>query len=255
MTTSSGPAPGGPWAGRASRGRRLRSRPRRPAWPLPAHPKEPSRWVIRDPARGGRQPRGPGGLGWRGAGGEGQSHPGARPGRWLPRGSPAGVDGSGTAGTRSGLGAPARDRRARGCWDSAWRRLGLLVATVNAGRSSSGGEIQIPRAPLELLRQPRSPLGSGEAGGPRPFPFSAPGRPGPRPRRASAPHRAGLGAPWGNAERNGQPVALLSSGHAPGSARSRWLRDSFIEARSEGRAGRMPRGNALLREPDVETCD
>lgn len=73
MTTGSGPAPGGPWAGRACRGRGLRRRPRRPTWPPPAHPKSRAGGYAGRRRWAGRSRVVSGGLRWRVGRGRGQA--------------------------------------------------------------------------------------------------------------------------------------------------------------------------------------
>lgn len=72
MTTSSGPAPGGPWAGRTCRDRGLWSRSHRPAWPLSAHQKNRAGGYAGHRCGAGSSLMSPGGLCWRSGWGKGR---------------------------------------------------------------------------------------------------------------------------------------------------------------------------------------
>lgn len=98
------PAPGGPWAWRACRGRGLRSRPRHPAQPPPAHPKNRAGGYAGRGRGVGRSHVALGGFQWRaGLGRELEARWQARPRATLRE---AGVAGPRIAGAESAQSSP-----------------------------------------------------------------------------------------------------------------------------------------------------
>lgn len=164
MTTGSGPAPGGPWAGRTCQGRGLQSRPRRPAWPPPAHRKRRAGGYAGHGRGAGRSLVAPGGLRGRAGRGKGRAT-GRRDYPKLPCGKRRSL------GPRVGLARPRRDPRTR--WRQGWapRRLKIPVGKGRVGRGGRGpskrGHPAHPLARLCLWVPGKPPA-------PRPFPFPAP---------------------------------------------------------------------------------